>query len=65
MTIRDQIHYKVESIHQIHVHDCLCGFSSAVSRDRTKHIVTATLNALDEAAESAEYDYYENGIAQP
>lgn len=36
---------KVESIHHIHGQECLCGFKSAVSRDRTKHIMEVTLDA--------------------
>ncbi|WP_064442606.1 hypothetical protein [Hoyosella altamirensis] len=38
--------YDVESVHHIHGHSCLCGFSSAVSRDRTKHIARETLASL-------------------
>lgn len=41
-----EVHYDVESKHQIHGTECLCGFKSYVSRDRTKHIVTETLVAL-------------------
>lgn len=37
---------KVEGIHHIHGHECLCGFNSAVSRDRTKHIMDETLKAI-------------------
>jgi hypothetical protein len=37
--------FKVESIHHIHGKQCLCGFESAVSRDRTKHIMEVTLAA--------------------
>ena len=39
------IHYEVESQHQIHETWCTCGFTSYVSRDRTRHIVTETLIA--------------------
>ncbi|WP_064442284.1 hypothetical protein [Hoyosella altamirensis] len=38
--------YSVESVHHIHGHACLCGFSSPVSRDRTKHIARETLAEL-------------------
>lgn len=38
--------FKVESIHHIHGDQCLCGFKSAVSRDRTKHIMEVTLEAV-------------------
>ena len=41
-----EVHYDVESKHQIHETWCTCGFQSYVSRDRTKHIVTATLRSL-------------------
>lgn len=41
-----EVHYAVESKHHIHGHTCLCGFESAVARERTKHIVTETLTAL-------------------
>ncbi|WP_411732166.1 hypothetical protein [Paeniglutamicibacter sp.] len=37
--------FNVESIHHIHGQECLCGFKSAVSRDRTKHIMDVTLAA--------------------
>ena len=40
---RDQVElvrYNVESVHQIHGGECLCGFSSHVARDRTGHIVS-------------------------
>ena len=37
--------FKVESIHHIHGDQCLCGFKSSVSRDRTKHIMEVTLEA--------------------
>ena len=37
--------FKVESIHHIHADQCLCGFTSSVSRDRTKHIMEVTLAA--------------------
>lgn len=36
---------KVESIHHIHGDQCLCGFKSSISRDRTKHIMEVTLEA--------------------
>lgn len=35
--------YAVESRHHIYGHTCLCGFSSAVSRDRTAHIARLTV----------------------
>lgn len=38
--------FNVESIHHIQGHECLCGFKSAVSRDRTKHIMDKTLKAI-------------------
>lgn len=38
--------YAVESVHHIHGHECLCGFKSAVARDRTKHIARETVAAL-------------------
>lgn len=56
--------FKVESVHHIHADQCLCGFKSYVSRDRTKHIMDATLEAAtvhlkaeawDEAVASLEY----------
>ena len=37
--------FKVESIHHIHGDQCLCGFKSSRSRDRTKHIMDVTLAA--------------------
>jgi len=37
--------FKVESTHHIHADQCLCGFKSYVSRDRTKHIMEVTLAA--------------------
>jgi hypothetical protein len=37
--------FNVESIHHIHGQECLCGFKSAISRDRTKHIMAITLEA--------------------
>ncbi|ASN39013.1 hypothetical protein CGQ24_08280 [Arthrobacter sp. 7749] len=37
--------FAVESIHHIHGQECLCGFKSAVSRERTKHIMEVTLAA--------------------
>ncbi|MBT2587907.1 hypothetical protein [Arthrobacter sp. ISL-95] len=37
--------FTVESIHHIHGQQCLCGFASSVSRDRTKHIMGVTLAA--------------------
>lgn len=37
--------FKVESVHHIHGNQCLCGFKSHVSRDRTKHIMDVTLEA--------------------
>ena len=40
--------HKVESIHHIHGQQCLCGFQSAVSRDRTKHLMEVTLDAVAE-----------------
>lgn len=46
----DEALFKVESIHHIHGNQCLCGFSSFVSRDRTKHIMEVTIAALKEAA---------------
>lgn len=54
----DLVHYEVESKHHIHVHQCLCGFESPVSRDRTKHIVTETLIAagLEERQEVPDAD---------
>ncbi|WMI33002.1 hypothetical protein SEA_PEGGYLEG03_61 [Arthrobacter phage PeggyLeg03] len=39
--------FKVESIHHIHGQQCLCGFQSAVSRDRTKHLMEVTIAALN------------------
>ena len=41
----DLVHYEVESKHHIHGTECLCGFTSHAARERTKHIVTATLVA--------------------
>lgn len=38
--------YDVESKHHIHGQACLCGFSSAVARDRTKHIARETMATL-------------------
>lgn len=42
---------EVDSVHQFHGNDCLCGFSSARSRSRTEHITGALLAALDGAPE--------------
>ena len=36
---------KVAALHHIHGIACLCGFKSLVSRDRTKHIMDAALEA--------------------
>lgn len=41
----DLVHYEIESKHQKLGHSCTCGFTSAVKRDHTKHIVTETLIA--------------------
>lgn len=41
----DQVHYEVESRHQVHETWCTCGFKSFVSRERTEHIVSETLIA--------------------
>lgn len=41
----EQALFKVESVHHIHDIQCLCGFKSHVSRDRTKHIMEVTLEA--------------------
>ena len=38
--------FAVESRHHIHGHECLCGFASAKSRDRTAHIARETLAEL-------------------
>lgn len=35
--------YSIESRHQIHGTQCLCGFQSHKARDRTKHIVRIAL----------------------
>ena len=43
--------FKVESIHHIHGDQCLCGFKSSISRDRTKHIMEATLAAAPSTVE--------------
>lgn len=43
--------HEVDSVHQIHGADCLCGYSSARSRSRTEHITEAMLAALDGAPE--------------
>lgn len=45
----------VVTIHQVHGDQCVCGFSSPVSRDRTRHIahaLTAVLPAVIAAAEA-------------
>lgn len=47
---------EVDSVHQIHGTECLCGFSSARSRSRTEHITEAILAALDGAPEP-EWEY--------
>ena len=61
--------FKVESIHHIHADQCLCGFKSSRSRDRTKHIMDVTLDAaapiiraeaLEEAAEAIDADPYDD-----
>lgn len=39
----------VAGIHQIHVDQCVCGFQSAVARDRTKHVADAAVAAFIEA----------------
>ncbi|WP_309132656.1 hypothetical protein [Brevibacterium sp.] len=39
----EDVHYRVESMHQMHGTQCVCGFESLVSRYRTQHIVTETL----------------------
>jgi hypothetical protein len=55
--------FQIESVHHIHGDQCLCGFKSSVSRDRTKHIMEVTLEAaapgirswaLENAAAAAE-----------
>lgn len=62
---------KVAGIHHIHGIQCLCGFKSFVSRDRTKHIMDAALDAaapfiraaaLEEAAD--DYRHYETPNAR-
>lgn len=40
-----EVHYEVESRHQVHETWCTCGFKSFVSRERTEHIVSETLIA--------------------
>lgn len=44
--------FGVESTHHIHGQECLCGFKSAVSRDRTKHILAVTLDAMSGQVET-------------
>lgn len=38
--------WDVESRHHFHGVDCLCGFTSPVSRQRTEHITGALMDAL-------------------
>ena len=38
--------YTVDSVHQIHGNECLCGFASHRSRSRTEHITDALASAL-------------------
>jgi hypothetical protein len=56
--------FNVEAVHHIHADQCLCGFKSSVSRDRTKHIMDAAITAAkphllaqgwDAAVSSLEY----------
>lgn len=37
--------FKVASTHHFHGNECLCGFVSPVSRQRTEHIMTETIAA--------------------
>lgn len=41
----DLVHYEVESRHQTLGTQCLCGFTSFIKRDHTRHIVSETLIA--------------------
>lgn len=38
--------FMVASTHHFHDHECLCGFKSPISRERTEHIMMHTLDAL-------------------
>ena len=42
----EEVLYDGESRQHIRGHSCLCGFESAVSRERTKHIARETVAGL-------------------
>lgn len=40
--------FDIDQKHQIHGHECLCGFASARSRSRTEHITGLVRSAMAE-----------------